>query len=120
MTAKIEQLLLFDLTPQEKLRQDFDALKESTEKVRKGQFAKISANQKQINDVKERLEILERGICQSDIEERFRDVLAENISLKQQMDDLQHDFHQLKSAFLPLASIFERKYEPLEQGVKAL
>ncbi len=120
MAIITQQLLLFELTPEEKLRQEFNALKESSERVRKGQFAKIGSAQKQINDMKERLDILERGICQSDIEERFRVVLSENINMKKQMDDLQHDFHQLKGAFLPLASIFERKYDSIEPGVKAL
>jgi predicted nuclease with TOPRIM domain len=120
MASKPVQLLLFELTTEEKLLQKVEELKASNEKVRKGQFAKIGANSKEIANVKERLDVLERGICQSDIEERFRNLLDENKLLKKQMEDLHYDFHQLKSAFLPLAHLFERKYELQEQGAKVL
>ena len=108
------------MTPYEKVLREVSDLRASQEKVRKGQFAKIGSNTKEITNLKERLEILERGICQSDIEERFRTLLSEYADLKKQMDDMHHDFMQLKGAFLPLASIFERKYDSVEPGVKTL
>lgn len=63
--AQIDQFDLFLPRPSELdyMKADFLALKESTEKVRKGQFAKIGTLTKMYLELVERLDILERNIC---------------------------------------------------------
>lgn len=45
------------------LEASFDKVKQSCDKVRKGQFAKIGELNKKIEDLEQRLAILERYIC---------------------------------------------------------
>lgn len=94
---KCEQLLLFEETTEEKLLRKMNELKDSQDKVRKGQFAKIGSNTKEISNIKERLDILERGICQSDIEERFRNLLNTFEALENEVKSLKAKFGEENS-----------------------
>ena len=46
----IEQLLLWEKTEEEKIREDFEKLKTMCDKMRKSQFAKIGELKKQMDD----------------------------------------------------------------------
>lgn len=50
----------------DQLSDSFEKLRLSTEKVRRGMFARHGELSKQINDVDARLALLEKYICQSD------------------------------------------------------
>ena len=63
----MEQLLLFQESPVEKLQREMQLVKESCNKSRKGQFAKIGSLTKEIQDLRADLEILKRGVCQQRI-----------------------------------------------------
>lgn len=57
------QLLLFEEPLEEKHKREMQELKESFEKVRKGQYAKITSLQKQVNDLRLEIEFLKINIC---------------------------------------------------------
>lgn len=59
------QLELFEQDEMTVLRHKFNSLKESSEKVRKGLYAKNGELQKKYDDLLLRMEILERHICQN-------------------------------------------------------
>lgn len=59
-----EQFLLFPEPLEGKLLREVAEVKESLNKVRKGQFAKIGQLRKDYDQLKEDLEIIKRGICQ--------------------------------------------------------
>jgi hypothetical protein len=58
------QLSLFETDETVILRHKFNELKESQDKIRKGLYARNGELQKKYNDLLNRLEILERNICQ--------------------------------------------------------
>jgi Tfp pilus assembly protein PilO len=60
---KFIQLTFWELTQTEKLQNQVNTLKTSLEKQRKCQFARIGEIKKEMIDLKERLEIIEKGLC---------------------------------------------------------
>lgn len=58
------QLELFEQDEITILRHKFNDLRDSTDRVRKGQFAKLGDLQKKYDDLLNRMEILERNLCQ--------------------------------------------------------
>lgn len=83
-----EQLLFWDLTPEEKILKEVRALKDSHEKVRKGQFAKIGSNTKRITTLEEDVDIMKKGICGLVYEQRFHQLLSEHEALKHDVEVL--------------------------------
>lgn len=83
-----EQLLFWELTPEEKILKEVRALKDSHEKVRKGQFAKIGSNTKRITTLEEDLEIMKKGVCGLVYEQRFHQLLSEHEALKHDVEAL--------------------------------
>ena len=63
--ATIYQLDFFEETEISALKADFKEVKDSCDRVRKKQFAEIGKLTKVVNDLVERLEILERNICKN-------------------------------------------------------
>lgn len=62
------QYNLFETREQSERRaliEHIQRLEESITRIRKGQFSKIGANTKRIDDLETRLSILEKGICQN-------------------------------------------------------
>ena len=57
-------------TPQqcfeERIASDLDKVRKSGDAVRKGTYARLNEQKKEIDDLKNRLEILERFICKSE------------------------------------------------------
>ncbi len=68
--SKIYQLDFF-LTPEESeikaLRKEVKAISDSSTKVRKGTYSKIGELNKIVNDLHERLSLLEAHICRSNL-----------------------------------------------------
>ena len=62
--VEMEQLRLFAETREEKLYREVKQLRDSLDRVRKGQYAKIGALQKKYDILYEDMEILKRGLCQ--------------------------------------------------------
>ena len=62
---KMEQLTLWSESREEKLEREMKELRESHEKVRKGQFAKISQLAKMYSQLEHEFEILKQSICRS-------------------------------------------------------
>lgn len=60
---KFIQLTFWEQTQVEKLESQVSAMKASLDKIRKSQFAKIGEIKKQMLDLSERLEIIEKGLC---------------------------------------------------------
>ncbi len=58
------QLEFFEQDETTMLRHKFNSLKESQDKIRKGLYAKNGELQKKYDDLLNRLEIIERNICQ--------------------------------------------------------
>ncbi len=56
---------LQDVSEVDLLRTQVNMLYERIEKVRKGQYAKIGAQAKEIMDLKERFYVIERALCQT-------------------------------------------------------
>lgn len=63
--AKVIQLDFFEETEISALKADFEEVKESCNRVRKKQFAEIGKLTKTVNELVERLDILERNICRN-------------------------------------------------------
>lgn len=68
MSTDYTQLLLFEETLDVKVKNELKKLKDSNDRSRKCQFAKIGEVRKMCNDLEERLAILEKGICQSTLQ----------------------------------------------------
>ncbi len=66
----MEQLLLFAEPLEGKLLREVAELKESLNKVRKGQFAKIGDLSKKYDDLLNRLSIIEEGLCKTALPDR--------------------------------------------------
>lgn len=66
---KMEQPLLFEKSREEKLYDQVQSLKDSLDRVRKGQFAKIGALQKCYDDLKYEFELLKACICKTALHE---------------------------------------------------
>lgn len=64
LPGQYTQLRLFPPTTEEMLIARVNELEAKLERQRKGQFGKIGAVDKKCKDMLERLEIIERGICQ--------------------------------------------------------
>ena len=62
--VKMIQLELFEQDEITILRHKFNDLKDSADRVRKGQYAKLGDLQKKYDDLLTRMEVLERHICQ--------------------------------------------------------
>ena len=62
---KVIQLDFFHDDEMSALKADFKEVKDSCDRVRKKQFAEIGKLTKVVNDLVERLEILERNICKN-------------------------------------------------------
>ncbi len=63
METKMIQLELFERTPEEKMIQEMKTLKDSMDKVRKSQFAKIGELRKLVDEVKFELENFKKSVC---------------------------------------------------------
>lgn len=63
--AKVIQLDFFQDDEISTLKADFEEVKESCNRVRKKQFAEIGKLTKIVNELVERLDILERNICKN-------------------------------------------------------
>ena len=61
--AKVIQLDFFEETEMSALKAEFEDVKDSCNRVRKKQFAEIGKLTKVINELVERLDVLERKIC---------------------------------------------------------
>lgn len=59
----MEQLFFLEETTEEKLIKEVEKLKLQCERVRKGQFAKISELRKLYDETKHELEILKEAMC---------------------------------------------------------
>ena len=79
------QLRLFPMTEYEILLARVNELeielKAKLERQRKGQFGKIGRNDKRMNDFEERLNIIERGICQMNQEDKSECEILELVGL---------------------------------------
>ena len=64
----MEQLLLFEESLEGKLLREVKELKESVNKIRKGQFAKIGELGKICRDLSERMDIIEAGLCKANLD----------------------------------------------------
>lgn len=62
-----EQLLLFEEPLEGKLLREVREVKESLNKVRKGQFAKIGELRKMYNELHADLEIIKAGLCKNEL-----------------------------------------------------
>jgi|GEM_PF-4761442 hypothetical protein len=65
MTTKYEQLLLFEVPFDEKIRNLMAECRASNIRTHKAQFGKIGAQNKRIDELEKRLDAIERGLCQS-------------------------------------------------------
>ena len=68
---KMEQMLLFEETLEMKLIRETRELKESVDKIRKGQFAKIGELRKMYMSLLEDVEIIKRGLCRPQVTSEF-------------------------------------------------
>ena len=66
----MEQLTFLQESKEEKLEREVAALREQCEKVRKGQFAKISALSKSINELQFQFETIITSIIKTSIQDR--------------------------------------------------
>ena len=62
-----DQLLLFEETLEGKLLREVRELKESVNKIRKGQFAKIGELRKMCQSHHDDLEIIKSGLCKNEL-----------------------------------------------------
>ncbi len=62
-----EQLLLFEESYEEKQNRKLEQLKESQDRLRKSLHAKNSVLQKEVNDLKRKIEFLEAHICKGNL-----------------------------------------------------
>jgi hypothetical protein len=60
------QLLLFERNNEEKLMDEVKLLRESIDRIRKGQYAKLGALKKEIDDLKAEYKILLTSICRGE------------------------------------------------------
>lgn len=63
----MEQLLLFEESLEGKLLREVRELKESVNKIRKGQFARLGELGKICKELSERMDIIEAGLCKADL-----------------------------------------------------
>ena len=56
---------------QEKMVFDLEKVRKSSDSVRKGTYARLNEQKKEIDDLKNRLEILERFICKKEPEKKL-------------------------------------------------
>jgi hypothetical protein len=59
------QLMLIEETPEDKIRREIQELRESQDKVRKSQFAKIGNLQKLYEETRHELHTLKAAICKN-------------------------------------------------------
>ena len=59
----MQQLLLFPETTEQVLQREVKSIREQCEKIRKGQFAKISLLTQQVKDLEDELRFLKKEIC---------------------------------------------------------
>lgn len=64
MATKYEQLLLFEEPFDVKIRNLMQECRSSNIRTHKAQFAKIGSQNKRIDELEQRLEIIERGLCE--------------------------------------------------------
>lgn len=62
---KHQQLLFFEEDKTEQLQREVEKLRDQCEKIRKGQYAKISQLHKMYLETQHELEMLKRGICKN-------------------------------------------------------
>lgn len=67
MTCKLEYLVIEEKTDIELLKENVLEVKESSDKVRKSLFARHSDLLRKYTELSERLQIIERNICQGAI-----------------------------------------------------
>ncbi len=63
----VEQLLLFEESYEEKQQRTIDQLKESLDRIRKSLHAKNGELQKDVKEMKSKLEFLEAHICKGNL-----------------------------------------------------
>jgi len=64
MATKYEQLLLFEEPFDVKIRNLMKECRDSNIRTHKAQFSKIGTQNKRIDELEQRLEIIERGLCE--------------------------------------------------------
>jgi hypothetical protein len=65
-----DQLLLFEESLEGKLLREVRELKESLNKIRKGQFAKIGELRKMYQSIHDDLEIIKSGLCKGELQQK--------------------------------------------------
>jgi hypothetical protein len=63
----MQQLLLFEESPSEKITREIKAFKDKYDNLRKSQHARISGLQKKIDELELRLNLLEANICKGNV-----------------------------------------------------
>jgi hypothetical protein len=92
-TMSYEQLSLFPVPLQDRFIAEVKDLKESLDKVRKGQFAKIGTNAKGIKALGERMDIIERGFCTSE---------TSNLNLMFHIEVLQNSYEKMEKMLMSI------------------
>ena len=59
----MQQLLLFPETKDQQLERELKSLKDQTDRIRKSQYAKISAMEKKYSEIQHELETLKMALC---------------------------------------------------------
>ena len=93
----MEQLRLFPETFEEKMTREFKDVKSSCERVRKSQFAKIGEQTKIISTLRDDVDIIKKGLCES--------ISFEKNSLeiyKDRIDELECQYSELRELVLYL------------------
>jgi hypothetical protein len=105
MTMKFEQLLLFEEPLEIKLLREIKEVKQSLDKVRKGQFAKIGDIKKSVMEIMPRIEIIEKYICHSNIEDKLIKIHQSYERLEAYIYQLQIEMQNLKEEKIPLQAL---------------
>lgn len=79
MTQTFDQLLLFEEPLEGKLLREVRELKESVNKIRKGQFAKIGELRKLYQALYDDMEILKAGICKAELIQKPCEILEMSV-----------------------------------------
>ena len=96
MSTEHEQLLLFEEPLDVKVKNELKKLKDSNDRSRKAQFAKIGDVRKRCDDLEQRLQAIERGLCQSAL---HPNASCEIVPLKQ--PEVKDAYTNLSSGFSP-------------------
>lgn len=67
---KHEQLLLFEEPLEGKLLREIQELKQSIERIRKGQYAKMGELKKCYDSLKSDVEIIKIGLCKAEVSQK--------------------------------------------------